>query len=80
MRNLQPDPRGVEAVARQGGVELPHGGALAEAPAIITVTFWLDREPEIASPLADWLTAAVLYQAADNTGYAPEETEEEDVD
>lgn len=33
-------------------------------PSIITVTVWMDREPEVDSPLADWLTEAALYRAA----------------
>jgi hypothetical protein len=33
-------------------------------PAVIRVTFWLDREPDIETDLPPWLAAAALYRAS----------------
>jgi hypothetical protein len=60
-RKAMPDPG--TAVAR------PAEGVTDETPAFppidITVRLWLDAEPEVFSPLSNWLTSDVLARASE---------------
>jgi hypothetical protein len=40
-------------------------GSPAFPPIDITVRLWLDAEPEVFSPLSNWLTADVLARASE---------------
>lgn len=60
-------------------VEAAEGEGLALAPVDITVRLWFDREPEVISPVADWMVCAALNRVLDNyVEYVltPEEEEE----
>jgi hypothetical protein len=48
-------------------------------PVDVVVRFWPDSEVEVLSPLADWLTCAVLNRALENyVEYVVTPAEEED--
>jgi hypothetical protein len=80
MPNVSSDDDRARTLAGREGVEVQGQEASSGLPlGVITVTVWSDTEPEVDSPLADWLTEAVLYRAGENlSAWTTEDDEQEE--